>query len=1014
MPDEPTTSSLDRRRFLKVLGVTGAGAATLSGCSTDRVEKLVPYLIQAEDQVPGVATWYASTCTECEAGCGLHVRTREGRAVKLEGNPEHPVNRGKLCSRGQAALQGLYNPDRVRAPMARNAAGALQEISWDDAIGRLAAKLGQANGRVAVVSGAGRGTFSDLLNDWTTALGGRVVRYRALDHEPLRAANKAVFGRDEIPAYDFGRAAYILSFGADFLGTWLAPVEAARGFAQAHGFNDGRSSKHVFFGPRLNLSGLNADEAFTIIPGSETAIALAIANLLVREHGRTAPGIGEALAAHTVEAAAKESGVPAETIRRIAEELAAAKPSIVVGGGVSSQGPNAVDLATAVNLLNHVAGNVGETVLFGADLDSGDGVGALEELGRAMDGGQVAVAIVHVANPLYTLPPASGFAARFAKVPFKVSTSLYFDETAAKCDLLLPNHHALERWDDSRPRAGVYGLMQPVMEPVFSTMNTGDVLLQVAKKVGGPLARFDAPSYEAHLKSRWQMLAEEQGGTGNPDTFWREALGRGGVYRPRPEAPAVSVTLPTPLTIERAPAHGDGDFWLVPHVSPLLYDGSGTNKPWLLENPDPVTKLTWHDWVEIHPATAKRLNVRNGEIVKLASPTATVEMPVLVYPGVHPNVLSMPLGFGHTEYGQFAKGRGVNALDLLPGPGTRAYLPYVGVKVSVETTHGYRELATTEGNPRQLGRGIAEVMPLSAAAKGLTVREAYELDGHHLHEVNTERELEALEGWAEAQHRRTEFGNYAGEQPQWAMAIDLARCTGCSACVTACYAENNIATVGEADVSRGRELTWIRIERYWEGGDEPAEDGAAHGGQAAAPAPLEARFVPMLCQHCHNAPCESVCPVYAAYHTPDGLNAQVYNRCVGTRYCANNCPYKVRYFNWYKYNERAWPEPLNLQLNPDVTVRARGVMEKCTFCIQRIRGAQTQARLENRPLRDGEFTTACAQACPSDAIVFGDMNDPNSRVSEAKRNHRGYHVLEEINVRPAITYLAKVVRRGEA
>jgi molybdopterin-containing oxidoreductase family iron-sulfur binding subunit len=1022
---------LDRRRFLKVLGVSTAGAATLTGCSTDRVEKLVPYLVQSEDQVPGVATWYASTCDECAAGCGLHVRTREGRAVKLEGNPEHPVNRGKLCSRGQASLQGLYNPDRVKAPMARNASGGFDEITWDDAVGRLAAKLGGAGGKVAVISGAQRGTFSDLLAEWTAALGGRVVRYRALDHEALRAANSALFGRDEVPACDFGRAAYILTFGADFLGSWGASVENARGFAQAHGFNDGRSSKHVFFGPRLNLSGLNADEAHTITPGSEVYIALAIANLLVAEHGRSGAGLGNALASFTAEAAARESGVSAEVIRRVARELAGARPSLVVGGGVEAQGVNAVDLATAVNLLNHVAGNIGETVLFGADLDSGDGLGALDELGRAMDSGQVAVVIVHGANPLYTLPAASGFAGRFAKVAYKVSTSLYLDETTAQCDLLLPNHHALERWDDSRPRAGVYGLMQPVMEPVFKTMHTGDVLLQTAKKVGGPLAKFDAATYEAHLKAQWQRLAAEQGGGANFDDFWRAALGRGGVFGERPAAPAVSLAVQLPLAVERAAPTGDGEFWLVPHVSPLLYDGSGANKPWLLENPDPVTKLTWHHWVEIHPETAKRLNVRNGEIVRLTSPSATIEAPVLVYPGIHPQVLSVPLGFGHTAYGTFAKGRGANVLDLLPGTVARGHLPYVGVKLSVTTTHGYRELATTEGNPRQLGRGIAEAMPLAAAAKGLTVREAYELDGRHPHEVNTERELEAIAGWSEAQQRRTEFGNYAGEQPQWGMAIDLSRCTGCSACITACYAENNIPTVGEDDVLRGREMTWLRIERYWEGGEE-TEAGGAHGeghpggpgapedesgspqSHGAARRPLEARFVPMLCQHCGNAPCEPVCPVYAAYHTADGLNGQVYNRCVGTRYCANNCPYKVRYFNWYKYNERAWPEPLNLQLNPDVTVRARGVMEKCTFCIQRIRGAQNQARLENRPLRDGEFTTACAQACPSDAIVFGDMNDPGSRVSQAKRNHRGYHVLEEINVRPAITYLAKVVRRGEA
>ena len=291
-------------------------------------------------------------------------------------------------------------------------------------------------------------------------------------------------------------------------------------------------------------------------------------------------------------------------------------------------------------------------------------------------------------------------------------------------------------------------------------------------------------------------------------------------------------------------------------------------------------------------------------------------------------------------------------------------------------------------------------MPLAAAQKGLSLEE-YHLGEHGEHEINPEREVEALKGWGEGQHRAATKGDYTRELPQWGMAIDLARCTGCQACVTACYAENNIPTVGEQEILKGRELTWMRIERYWEGGEEPGSTPSA-------------RFVPMLCQHCANAPCEPVCPVYAAYHTADGLNGQVYNRCVGTRYCANNCPYKVRYFNWYKYNELAWPEPLHLQLNPDVTVRARGVMEKCTFCIQRIRGAQNHARLEDRPIRDGEFTTACAQACPSDAIVFGDVRDPQSRVTAIKQDPRGYHVLEDVNTRPAVTYLAKVLQSVEA
>ena len=999
MADEDNKpSTIDRRRFLAVLGVSGAGAAVLSGCSTDRVQKLIPYLVQSEDQVPGVATWYASTCTECAAGCGLHVKTREGRAVKLEGNPDHPVNRGKLCSRGQAALQGLYNPGRLKGPMVRASGGGFQAITWDDAIQRLSAKLAGAAGKVAVISGAGRGTFSDLLADWTAALGGRVVRYQPFDHEPIRAANKAVFGRDELPAHDFAKAQYILSFGADFLETWLAPVENQRGFAQSHGFHDGRMAKHVALAPRMSLTGQNADEWHAIRPGSEAALALALANLLVSEHGATAGPVGASLAGFTPETAAKESGLPVETIRRVAKEFAAAKPSLAVAGGVGSQHRGAVEACAAVAVLNWVAGNIGQTVLFGADLDAGDGAAGVEALGSALDAGQVAVLLVHDANPLYALPASVGFGARFAKAGFKVSTSPYLDETAAQCDLLLPGLHALERWDDARPRAGVMGLMQPVMEPVFQTMATGDVLLKTAQKVAGPLAKFAAPTYEAHLKARWADLAKARHET-DAEGFWRSSLQQGGAYT---EQPTVDVKPVAGAAGASAPGFdGAGEFYFAPHASSFLYDGRGTNKPWLLENPDPVTKITWHSWVEVHPDTAARIDVRNGEILQLTSPQGTIEAPVYIYPGLHPEVLSVPLGFGHTEYGSYAKGRGVNALDLLAVKPGQPFVPYLSARVSVVKTGRYQKLASTEGNPRQLGRGIAEAMPVALAAKGLSVRDAAAAEGHPEEAVNPEREVEAIKGWAAEVQERTRKGDYAGEHPQWGMTIDLAKCTGCSACVTACYAENNIPTVGEDEIHRGREMTWMRIERYWEGGAAPGE-------------PIEARFVPMLCQHCANAPCEPVCPVYAAYHTADGLNGQIYNRCVGTRYCANNCPYKVRYFNWYKYNEHAWPEPLNLQLNPDVTVRARGVMEKCTFCIQRIRGAQHHARLEGRPLKDGEFTTACAQACPSDAIVFGDVHDPQSRVRQASQDHRGYHVLEEINTRPAITYLAKVTSRTEA
>jgi anaerobic selenocysteine-containing dehydrogenase/Fe-S-cluster-containing dehydrogenase component len=997
--DDESKSTIDRRRFLSVLGVSGGGALALSGCSTDRVEKLIPYLVQSEDQVPGVSTWYASSCTECSEGCGVHVRTREGRAVKLEGNPEHPINQGKLCARGQASLQGLYNPGRLKGPMARQANGQFQEITWDDAIARLASKLGPAGNRVAVISGAGRGTFSDLLADWVGALGGRLVRHEPFDAEPLRAANRQVFGLDQLASHDFSKAKYILSFGADFLQSWPGSMENQRGFAESHGFAQGDVARFVYVGPRMDLTGLNADEWQSVRPGTEAALALAIANRVSADRGGN-PALRAALAPFTADMAARETGLPAAVIERLAREFGAARPSLAVAGGVGNQHAGATELCAAVNILNYVAGNIGQTLRFGEDPDHGAGHAALQGLLTSLDAGQVAVLLIHEANPAYTLPKATGAAAKIQKAGFKVSTSMYFDETAALCDLLLPQHHALERWDDLRPRAGVFSLMQPVMEPVFNTLPTGDVLLRTAKKVAGPLARFTAPSFQAHLQQRWQALATERR-AGDFPAFWNGALQRGGIFELAPASPPVTLAAgATQVRYTKPSFEGNGEFVFAPYPHGLLYDGRGTNKPWLLENSDPVTKITWHSWVEVHPETAGKLDVRDGEILRLTSPHGTIEAPVFVYAGIRPDVLAMPLGFGHTEYGAYAKGRGVNPLDLL-GASTGEFLPYLSTRITAVKTRGYKKLASIAGNPRQLGRGIAEGVSLDAARKGLTVEQAYIAAGRGKHEVNTEQELEAVKGWSEGQHQDTKYGNYEGDNPQWGMAIDLARCTGCQACVTACYAENNIPTVGEEEIYKGREMTWIRIERYWEGGEEPGE-------------PLSARFVPMLCQHCANAPCEPVCPVYAAYHTPDGLNGQVYNRCVGTRYCANNCPYKVRYFNWYKYNEKSWPEPLHLQLNPDVTVRARGVMEKCTFCVQRIRGAQTQARLEDRPIRDGELTTACAQACPSDAIVFGNTRDPNSRVARLKQNPRGYRVLEDLNTRSAITYLAEVLLPTEA
>jgi anaerobic selenocysteine-containing dehydrogenase/Fe-S-cluster-containing dehydrogenase component len=998
------TEGMNRRRFLKILGVTGGGAAALSGCGIgpEPAEKLIPYLVAPDDQIPGIATWYATTCRECAAGCGLRARVREGRVVKLEGNPDSPVNRGRLCARGQAGLQGLYNPDRLTAPRLRSASGQLEEITWDKAIQLLSQRIADARGKgIVFVTGHETGTFGDLVDVWMRAVGGRRVTFEPFALEALREGNHLAFGTSAVPFYDFAAARYIVSFGADFMETWLSPVGFQNAFTRAHAFAAGADStmaKYVYVGPRLSQTGLSADEWIAAAPGSEGILALAMAQVILSRRLAAAPAdAGRLVALLTSYAPEKVAGIvglDAKTIERLAREFAASKPGLAVAGGVAAQYAHGAEIVAAVNLLNYVAGNVGRTVKFGPDLAQ-DSAGRYRELAALRDdmsAGRVAVLLVHGANPAHA---DAGFAQGMGKVGFKVSFASYPDETAGAADLVLPDLHPLEQWNDARPRAGVFALQQPVMAPVFpNALHAGDVILRVAGRPG---------TFHDYLQAAWRDVHRRYGGGKSFEDFWNGALQRGGVYT---DVPARAVRLAADVARAMPEARAFVPSWtgafttpLVVFPHPALHDGRGANKPWLQELPDPVSKITWHGWVEVHPETAEKWGVVNGDVVSLKSSAGEVRAPVWATPSVRPDTIAAPTGQGHVAYGRYAAGRSFNAFDLLPGsPNSYGGRTFV-VAVSVTKTGEHVFLATTEGNAREHGQGIVNVLPLSRARHLRAGEHAFE------EEEVPAYARSALEGWAEAQHEMASLGNYAGQHPRWALAIDLSRCTGCSACVTACYAENNLATVGPELVRRHREMSWMRIERYFTGG--------------SAGEPLQAVTTPMLCQQCGNAPCEPVCPVYAAYHTPDGLNGQVYNRCVGTRYCSNNCPYKVRYFNWYNYAEpggawEAWPEPLQLLLNPDVTVREKGVMEKCTFCVQRIRGKQNDARLADRKLDDAElqFLPACAQGCPSEAIVFGDLNDPASRVRQLADNPRAYHVLAGLNTRPGVSYLAKVTAAG--
>jgi anaerobic selenocysteine-containing dehydrogenase/Fe-S-cluster-containing dehydrogenase component len=990
---------MKRRKFLQVAGAAGIGVA--AGCTPQETPHLLPYVNESDDLIPGIPEYYATTCRECPAGCGMYVKTREARAIKVEGNPYHPVGHGKLCARGQASLQGLYDPDRVRAPQRRTPRG-MEPVTWDAAIQQIATALGTAAAsgpdRVALVTGAETGTLDAFYDRWLAAFRShRRLRYEAFAYEPLREAARLTFGIASVPEYDFADAKVILSFGADFLETWLSPVEYTHQFARAHHYRDGAMARFVAIEPRRGLTGYSADEWIAPRPGTEGLLAFGLAASIVR-HGRARFPAGGAdadrvrgfLARFTTRAVAEKTGVDEAVIERVAREFAAADPGLAVAGGVACQHRAATQTAAAVNLLNYVTGNVGRTVRFHRT-SPWDGVSRYRDaraLVAAMDAGEVDVALVHGTNPAFTLPRTAGFAAAFAKVRLKVAFTSQLDETAELCDLVLPDLTPLEQWAVLEPVAGVRSFVQPSMMPVWdASRQAADVLLDLGAKAGKTVAPAGATTAR-------DLVAAGLG----PEAL-NGVLQHGGEFTVAPVQPVRLAPDFARLTYQPPSFDGaDDGLVLVAYPSMAFFDGRGANKGWLQELPDAATKIAWQSWVEVHPTTAQRLGLANGDVVTVTSPHGRVEAPVYVYPGVRPEVVAIAIGQGHTAYGRYARGRGVSPLDLLGADATdpSGALAYCSTRVSLAKTGRWVKPATTEGSPRQLGRGIARAVNLADARAG-KVEAAPEA-------TLTDAEQAAIAAAAASQRQRAYVGIYAQPNPKWEMTIDLSRCTGCQACVTACYAENNLAVVGEEQSARHRNMSWIRLERYFHG-DTSGTD-------------WEVRQVPMLCQQCENAPCEPVCPVYAAYHTPDGLNAQVYNRCVGTRFCANNCPYKVRYFNWWDYGTPgdpyfSFPEPLNWQLNPDVTVRTKGVMEKCTFCVQRIRFAQNDAKVRKRTLADGDVTPACVQTCPTEAFIFGDAHDSASRVSRAKQDPRGYQALGMLNTKPGVTYLERVVRDAE-
>jgi Fe-S-cluster-containing dehydrogenase component len=944
--DSSIRQNTSRRDFLKLFGFTFVSAAIIEGCKRP-VQKAVPYVIQPPEITPGKSIYYATSFYDGHEYSGILVKTRDGRPIKIEGNKLSAFNGEGTSARVQASVLSLYDDSRLKFPTANQLA-----VSWEKIDGQIIKELDSINtkqGEIALLtSSIVSPTTIKLIKEFGERFRNfRWVQYDAVSSSAILEANSIFFGKEVIPDYIFGKADLVVSVNADFLGTWISPVHFIPGYISRRKLDKGEKDMlmHVHFESGMSLTGANADIRKKIKPSEEKTLLIDLYNRIADKTG----GVK----------------IPQVTFREdltdLADKLIASK-----GRSIVISGTNRVDIQIIINGINSLLGNYGECIDLNHNIKIASGIDSrMENLVSDLNNGKVNALFMYNVNPVYDFPESDKFLTGIKKTELVVNMAETMNESVGNGNFECPVHHYLESWDDAEIIPGYLSLRQPCINPLFDTRSFQDSLLKWSGKT---------VLYHDYLIASWEKEFFPKSTFSDFKTFWNKSLSDGVFNYDIP------VGKPQLFRKEKLRDISKTDELTVPagyeiviSESVSLGNGKHSNNPWLMELPDPILKQCWENVATISTSDAEREGIKTGTLIKIKD---GLVLPAFVQPGQTDGTISVFLGYGHTNAGPVCNNIGVNLYPFIRNlNGNRVY------EFSTEKlkkTGKEKTLALTQVHYSMEGRPLVRETSFNEYKNN-------PLSGNELH-----KEFE--------ESHKTLYPEVEHNGFHWGMAIDLNSCIGCNSCVIACQAENNIPVVGKDEVIRRRIMHWIKIDRYYS--DSPDDP--------------KVYFQPLACQHCDNAPCENVCPVSATTHSSEGLNHVTYNRCVGTKYCINNCPYRVRRFNWFRYtNNKEFDfntasDLGKMILNPDVTVRERGVVEKCSFCVQRIQEKKLQAKLENRTLKDYEIKTACMQACPSGAIVFGNLNDPNSNVSRLFSDPRCYHLLEELHTLPSAGYLTKV------